>query len=89
MDAELAQPIGLYGLNVPGFARQWEVSTKTVHRDLAAFKQLGQRMVHKPTDDGSEVRDVCWHYEPGVEPLFLCNLSERVRKAVKVAMGGH
>jgi hypothetical protein len=30
------------GLHVPTFAREWGVSTRTVRRDLAAFRALGQ-----------------------------------------------
>jgi hypothetical protein len=80
MDAERADPFGLY---VAGFARKWKVSTKTVRRDVAALRQLAQRMVRKPLDEAPqwEVFDHFWKYERGVEPLFVSNLSEWVRKA--------
>jgi len=64
-------------LNVPRFACEWEVSTRTVHRDLEAFRELGQRIVCErivierfQTD---EIREYLWQYGPEVEPLFLCN----------------
>jgi hypothetical protein len=70
MDAHL-----MNGLSVPLFARQWKVSTRTVHRDLDAFRQLGQRMklVYTGRETGGEVREYVWTYEEGVEPLFVCN----------------
>ena len=63
-------------LHVPSFARRWKVSTKTVHRDLEAFRQLGQGVVGQRDADGQ--RHV-WFYEDGVEWLFLSNMSPRIR----------
>jgi hypothetical protein len=69
MDAALNER----GLNVPRFARKWKVSTRTVRRDLKAFKQLGQgmRCVHPRSE---EVRDYLWKYEVETDPLFVCNV---------------
>jgi hypothetical protein len=50
------------------------VSVKTVRRDLAAFRALGQRVVLWGRDE--EGRTV-WGYEPGVECLFVKNLRRR------------
>jgi hypothetical protein len=41
------------GLEVEGFAEDWAVTTRQVMRDLAAFKQLGQRIeVVRPMREG-------------------------------------
>lgn len=57
---------------VPAFAKEWGVSTKTIRRDLAMLRQLGERMIHKRFE-GGEVLDMYWRYERGVKPLFACN----------------
>lgn len=75
MDAALGRPNNagwVYGLNVDSFALTWGVSTKTIRRDLAAFKAMGRRTVCKRVD--KEVDIYRWYYEAGVEPLFVCNL---------------
>jgi hypothetical protein len=66
----------LEGLHIPSFARQWRVSTKTVRRDLAAFRALGQRVACERDEVGRTV----WNYEPGVERLFVSNLPRRLRE---------
>jgi hypothetical protein len=74
MDAELLP--GRWGLHVERFARRWQVSTKTVRRDLAAFRELGQRMhlVYTGQETEGEVREYVWRYGKGVKPLFVRNL---------------
>jgi hypothetical protein len=67
MDAALGS---LKGLSVAGFARQWKVSTKTVRRDLEAFREIGQRVIWERDDVGR----CCWSYEGGVEWLFVSNV---------------
>jgi hypothetical protein len=62
------------GILIPSFARRWHVSTKTIRRDLDAFRALGQRI--KGTHD-REISEYYWSYEPGVVPLFTCNLDYR------------
>jgi hypothetical protein len=58
-------------LYVKVIARQWGVSTRTVHRDLAAFKKLGQRTdLHRD----HELLDYFFTYQKGVQPLFVSNL---------------
>jgi hypothetical protein len=70
---------GLAWMNVPKFARWQGVSVRTVHRDLDAFRQLGQRVVcQHPFAAGGVghelgAHEYIWRYEPGVEPLFLRN----------------
>lgn len=68
MDYRLTSPS--IGLHVEAFARQWKVSTKTVYRDLEAFKELGQEMLCEKGEDGRYV----WAYAAEVEPLFVKNL---------------
>jgi hypothetical protein len=79
MDADLGS---LEGLHVPSFARRWYVSTKTVHRDLAAFRALGQSVVCELYEGG---RRYVWHYEGGVQWLFLSNLPQGVRRELEAA----
>jgi len=55
------------GLNVPNFARKWKVCTKTVYRDLAAFRALGRRT--KRTYLG-EFRECWWAYASGINGVF-------------------
>lgn len=61
------------------FAKAKGVSTKTIRRDLAMLRQLSQRMVHERVDKSPqpETLDLCWRYEPGVEPLFACNARKK------------
>lgn len=60
-----------YQLDVLTFANEWSVSTKTVRRDLAAFRELGQKL-RKSHDD--ETNEWYWSYEKGTTPLFSSNL---------------
>ena len=77
MDRRLAHPIGR-GLNIPSFAEKYGVSAKTVHRDLAAFRdELGQKMIKKtlfidPVSGWrkSAVAHTFWKYADGTPPLF-------------------
>jgi hypothetical protein len=62
------------GLHIESFARDWGVSTRTVRRDLDAFKDLGQGVMHEL--DG---RRTVWHYEGGTEYLFVSNVPRRAR----------
>lgn len=64
MDDELASG----ALYVRTFAQQWEVSEKTVRRDLADLRAMGQRIGKKFEWELAEQR--C-QYEPGVERLFV------------------
>jgi hypothetical protein len=61
------------GINVPEFAKRWKVSTRTIHRDLQAFRDLGQKI--GIWDPGFSVPDrrVFWHYI-GTRPLFVRTL---------------
>jgi hypothetical protein len=59
-------------LFVAPFARRRKVSLKTVRRDLAVFRGLGQRMDRKYE---REISEFYWEYQPGVECLFVGNLS--------------
>jgi hypothetical protein len=72
----------LEGLHVLSFALGWKVSTKTVHRDLAAFRELGQLVQRGRTEDGRTI----WTYERGVEYLFVRNFSPRVLQAIREVM---
>lgn len=68
---EMDALLGNYGLSVSSFARRWNVSEKTIRRDIAAFRAIGQRIVCRRADD--EV-DIYRHfYERGVKPLFYDN----------------
>jgi hypothetical protein len=58
------------GLKVWDFADVWEVSAKTVWRDLTAFRQLGQRTAR--TFAKHQVLYI--RYDRGVKPLFTANL---------------
>jgi len=83
LDAEL----GSYGLDKDEFARRFAVSEKTIQRDLAAFRELGQRITIKldflgeprrlkdgAMNEGSpRYRSI---YD-GVRPLFVVNLHRR------------
>jgi hypothetical protein len=72
MDAALAIDDARLGLHVPTFAREWNVNERTVRRDLAAFRDLGQEMICN--DLGEEEGRRCWWYARGVLPLFVENL---------------
>lgn len=72
-------------MRVSYFAKRWKVSTKTVRRDLEAFRKLGQRMsssqpgrptaeeLEDPDHGGWVWRGYAWRYKPGVDPLFTAN----------------
>jgi DeoR-like helix-turn-helix domain len=59
------------GLRISTFAKRWNVSTKTVRRDLDWFAELGQRIVRHPFEDRPRVLI----YGPEVEWLFTSNLN--------------
>jgi predicted DNA-binding transcriptional regulator YafY len=61
------------GLRVAEFAKRWRVSTRTVMRDLAAFRALGQRMGYGRDEPGA----YRWHYDRGQAFLFFCNAPRR------------
>jgi hypothetical protein len=58
------------GLNVPDFARRWKVSTKTIYRDLKAFRYMGQRIILS-RGHGFKGMPYTWEYASGVGPLFV------------------
>src|SRR5262245_6939432 len=66
LDREL-MPIGS-GLVSWEFARRHKVSTKTVRRDLAAFRELGY-----PASLRRLGNQYWWWYEPGVTWMFSAN----------------
>ncbi len=72
MDRKLSRPPGL---NVPKFAKRWNVSTRTVERDRLAFKALGKEMsfTRAPGTDGKYL----WGYDHDVECLFVENMPAR------------
>src|SRR5262245_24623456 len=59
--------LGSSGLDVASFADEWQVTTKTVYRDLKLFAELGypsdQRAVCTPAD--LERLEVRWFYRSG------------------------
>ena len=61
---------GLDGLHIKSFAKRWKVSTRTVHRDLDSFREMGQRLECERDLDGF----YRWQYEPGTEFLFTKNV---------------
>ena len=61
------------GLHIDSFARRYKVTTRTVKRDIAAFRSLGQSMEFERDED----RRYRWHYAEDVEWLFLANLPRR------------
>lgn len=73
MDRELGT---IFGLHVKSFARDWKVSTRTVMRDLQAFRELGQQVEFERLED----RRYCWTYAAGGEWLFVANLPKRLRE---------
>lgn len=54
------------------FAKEWGVSTKTIRRDLAMLRQLGQQ-TEKFRINVDGVMETRWQYKPGVKPLFARN----------------
>lgn len=66
---------GRWGLVVRGFAEQHGISEKQVKRDLKALEKLGQTATcRKLKVEEPDVFDYVWRYDPGVKPLFACNL---------------
>jgi predicted DNA-binding transcriptional regulator YafY len=66
----------LDGLHIASFAKQWEVSERTVRRDLEAFQKLGEEIGHDLDADGH--RHV-WHYA-GFGWMFTANVPRRARR---------
>lgn len=67
----------LDGLHISSFAKQWELSERTIRRDLEAFQNLEDvELVHGLDDDGQ--RHV-WHYA-GFGWMFTCNVPPRARR---------
>jgi hypothetical protein len=63
------------GLRVTDFAQRWNVSTKTVHRDLKTFGKLKGRRIFRNPEDGTH------HYDSwNVEWLFTYNLGRHPRR---------
>jgi predicted DNA-binding transcriptional regulator YafY len=70
----------LEGLHVPSFAEEWDVSTRTIYRDLEVFQSLGHPAVCELDADG---RRHVWFYEIKAGALFTCNVPYEVwRKAI-------
>jgi len=76
MDHELGS---FEGLHVSSFAKEWKVSTRTVHRDLDEIRGLGHFVVCKK--DSNNGRHM-WHYEGGVEWVFVCNMPCWIRQVL-------
>lgn len=60
--------------DLPAFAKEWNVSVKTVRRDLVVFKERGQRIEHYRDKD----QFFYYRYLPDVRPLFTSSLPEPV-----------
>jgi len=56
-----------------------ESPTRTVMRDLEAFRKLGQEVEWEKDEDGRYV----WTYRVGIETLFVANLSESLRERLR------
>lgn len=72
IDAELGS---FYGLYIEDFAKRWRVSTKTIRRDLDAFRKIGQDVVWERNEENQYV----WCYEAEQEWLFVSNLPRPLR----------
>ena len=65
------------GLNVPHFAKEWDVDEKTVRRDLKAFEHLGKKVkCRKPLC----AKITIWKYTGVLDPLFVENLPRRQKR---------
>ena len=73
MDAALSK----LGLELRPFAKQWDVSEKTIRRDLEAFRELGQDMTCDCESPSRRHGQYMWFYALGVDPLFTCNMPRR------------
>jgi hypothetical protein len=69
MDRALS--IGDDGLHLPTFAAEWDVSEKTVRRDLAEFRRHGYKAWLLWEEGG---RRWVWIYPPMAPPIFLRNV---------------
>ena len=58
------------GVSIRQFARRWNISTRTVHRDLRVFRQLGQEIVCERDYLGTHR----WTYGPYTKPLFVASI---------------
>jgi hypothetical protein len=65
------------GLELGVFAKQFDVSEKTVRRDLEAFRELGKEMMCDCDRPGRRYGQYTWFYASGVDPLFTCNTPRR------------
>jgi hypothetical protein len=81
LDAILASTV----LYVGHFAEEWGVDARTIRRDLAMLRQLGQKMRHERVDKDPHPESLMlgWGYERGVEPLFACNVRKGGRSTSK------
>jgi hypothetical protein len=61
-------------LFVASFARKWNVSMRTVKRDLNAFEELGQRVKRGYE---WEIAEHYWRYVAGQRPLFTASELKR------------
>jgi hypothetical protein len=57
------------GLNPSGVAKQMQVSERTIRRDIAAFRSLGQKVCSYRLEDG----EYLFQYPNSVYPLFTTN----------------
>ena len=80
---DLDRALGSFeGLRISEFARRWKVSPKTVRRDLAVFRAMGQKAVcvlgllERQEGEGPQYR---WQYDVGVEWLFVRNIPPKLR----------
>jgi hypothetical protein len=62
------------GLDAPAFAKRQGVALRTVYRDIAAFRALGQR-IDKLKEEvwGQRGQRYRWRYAAGVQALFTVN----------------
>lgn len=62
------------GVHPATFAKVWNVTPKTINRDLAAFKELGCEIGHFMSPDEPNK----WHYVPRTLPLFTKNIRLKI-----------
>lgn len=67
------------GLHVDSFAEKWNVATRTVHRDLDTFRELGQVIWSEAAKEfsghdsgGKKIYRHWYHFH--TDQLFVCNL---------------
>lgn len=72
LDRELSSA---FGVNLPTFAKKRRTTEKTVRRDLAAFREMRQKMYcHRIEGQGARARSIyLWKYYDETVPLFSAN----------------